>query len=76
MNIHDPPKGFIVHANNKMAEGGYYGGYLDYTTYTARADRIDSLLRNKIQSGKKINFDFARSVLYDTVDIYCQQILH
>lgn len=41
MNIHDPPKGFIVHANNKMAESGYYGGYLDYTIYTARADRID-----------------------------------
>ena len=45
MHIFDPPKGYIVNANNKIAESNYYGGYLDYTIYTARADRIDEIIR-------------------------------
>lgn len=46
MHIFDPPKGYIIHANNRVAEGAYYGGYLNFTTFTARADRIDELVRN------------------------------
>lgn len=45
MHVYDPPKGYMIHANNKVAEHGYYGGYLDHTIYTARADRIDELIR-------------------------------
>jgi penicillin amidase len=76
IHIFDPPKGYFVHANNKVAESEYYGGYLDYTIYTARADRIDELIREEIASGRKINSDFAKKVLHDTVDVYCRQILH
>lgn len=44
IHLVDPPKGYIINANNRLAESGYYGGYLDYTAYTARADRIDELI--------------------------------
>ncbi len=75
IHVYDPPKGYFVHANNKVAESNYYGGLLDFTTYSARADRIDALIRGEIAAGRKINVDFAKRVLVDTVDIYCQQIL-
>jgi penicillin amidase len=45
MHLADPPKGYIIHANNRVAGEGYYGGYLNYTIFTARADRIDELIR-------------------------------
>lgn len=54
MHLYDPPKGYIVHANNRVAEGGYFGGYLNYTTFTARADRIDELIKGEIAAGRKI----------------------
>ena len=75
MHIVDPPKGYILNANNRLAENGYYGGYLDNTIYTARADRLDQIIRAEIESGRKINADFAKRVLLDTVDVYCRQIL-
>jgi acyl-homoserine lactone acylase PvdQ len=75
IHIYDPPKGYFVHANNKVAENSYYGGILNFTTYSARADRIDELIRTEITAGRKINIDFAKKVLLDTVDIYCQQII-
>lgn len=75
MHLMDPPKGYIIHANNRVAESGYYGGYLDHTIYTARADRLEEILQEAIKSGKKINDDFAKKVLMDTVDVYCRQLL-
>lgn len=75
MHIYDPPKGYIVNANNKIAESNYYGGYLDYTIYTARADRIDEIIREEIKSGRKFNVDTAKKIMVDTVDVYCRQIL-
>jgi acyl-homoserine lactone acylase PvdQ len=75
MHLFDPPKGYFVHANNRLAEGGYYGGYLNHTVYTARADRIDELIRGEIEAGRKINVDFMKKVLLDTVDVYCRQII-
>lgn len=75
MHIFDPPKGYIVNANNKIAENNYYGGYLDYTIYTARADRIDEVIREEIKSGRKFNVETAKKIMMDTVDVYCRQIL-
>jgi acyl-homoserine lactone acylase PvdQ len=75
LHIVDPPKGYIIHANNRVAEEGYYGGYLTRTIYTARADRLNEILLEQINSGRKINEDFAKKVLLDTVDVYCRQIL-
>lgn len=75
IHIVDPPKGYIINANNRLAQSGYYGGYLDYTAYTARADRIDELIRAELAAGRKINTQFAKKILLDTVDVYCRQIL-
>jgi penicillin G amidase len=75
MHVVDPPKGYFVHANNRVAENDYYGGYLDHTIYTARADRIDDLIRTEIKAGRKINDDFAKKILMDSVDVYCRQII-
>jgi hypothetical protein len=41
----DPPKGFFVHANNRLSDTGYYGGYFDSTIFTPRADRLDEIIR-------------------------------
>lgn len=75
MHIYDPPKGYIINANNRVAENDYYDGYLDYTIYTARADRIDEALKKEFQAGRKISDDFAKKIILDTVDVYCRQIL-
>lgn len=75
MHLEDPKKGYIIHANNRVASSEYYGGYLNHTIFTARADRIDEVIRNEINSGRKIDMDFAKRSLADTVDIYCRQIL-
>lgn len=50
----DPPKGYIAHANNRLAQSEYYGGYLDYTIFTASADRIDELIQTEIKAGRNI----------------------
>jgi acyl-homoserine lactone acylase PvdQ len=75
MHIYDPPKGYIVSSNNRVANGGYYDGYLNYTMFTARADRLDELIKAEIASGRKIGKPFMKKLLYDTVDVYCRQIL-
>ena len=71
----DPPRGYIAASNNKAAPDSVLGGYFSHAFYTARADRIESLIEEEIASGRKIGVDFAKKVLYDTVDVYCQQIL-
>lgn len=43
--------------------------------YTARVDRITEVLEQEIASGRKITNEFAVNLLYDTVDVYCRQIL-
>lgn len=75
MHIMDPPKGYIINANNRVAENQYYGGYLDYTIYTARADRLEEIIRGEIEAGRKIGVEFVKKTLMDTVDVYCRQIL-
>ena len=75
MHIYDPAKGYIINSNNKVAESEYYGGYLDYTIYTARYDRIDELIQAEIGAGRKINDDWGKNMMMDTIDVYCRQIL-
>ena len=49
--IIDPPKGYIYHANNKLVGDGYkYETASNYIT-TARASRIDEILKDYIQRG-------------------------
>ena len=39
--------------------------------HTARADRIEQLIRERISKGQKINKDFLKQIQLDTVDSYC-----
>jgi acyl-homoserine lactone acylase PvdQ len=75
MHVIDPPKGFFVHANNRLGEEDFYGGLMNYTAFTARANRITQLIKAEIKSGRKIGKEFMKKVLYDTVDVYCRSIL-
>jgi acyl-homoserine lactone acylase PvdQ len=48
MHVIDPPKGYFVHANNRLSEEDFYGGIMNYTAFTARGDRITELIRTEI----------------------------
>lgn len=48
MYVIDPPKGFFVHANNRLAEEDFYGGLLNFTAFTARGDRITQLIKAEL----------------------------
>jgi penicillin G amidase len=71
----DPVRGYIVASNNKAAPDVSHGGYFRNAIYTARADRIEELIKEEIASGRKISSAFAKKILHDTVDVYCRQIL-
>lgn len=40
----DPPKGYIINGNNKLANDLYYNGLHKYTIYTARSDRMHAMI--------------------------------
>ena len=42
-------------ANNKPIGKNFHSGIFDITMYTARADRLELLIRQRIASGKKFN---------------------
>lgn len=71
----DPKSGILVSSNNRPASGSVNSGYFKYQSFTARADRLEESLKSQISKGNKITNEFARSLLLDTVDIYCRQIL-
>jgi penicillin G amidase len=71
----DPQDGYLVTSNNRPASSNFMGGYFDTTVFTARATRLEELIKEEIESGRKINLEFAQKTLRDTVDIYCRQIL-
>ncbi len=75
LTVIDPQKGFIVTCNNKPASDIYQNGYFSQSIYTARADRLEEIIKTELASGRKITNEFAQKTLYDTVDIYCKQIL-
>lgn len=45
IHVIDPPRGFFVHANNRLVEENFYGGIMNYTAFTARGDRITELIK-------------------------------
>lgn len=73
--MEDPKSGFIVTANNRPASSKFLDGYFDQIIFTARASRLEDVIKEELASGRKITNKFAVDLLYDTVDIYCQQIL-
>ena len=48
LNIHDPDRGYIITANNKPAGNNYLDGNIDLSIYTARANRIEEIIQQKI----------------------------
>jgi penicillin amidase len=53
LNLQDPPKGYIVTANNKAAGSDYFNGTADSAIYTARATRITQLIEKQIAEKRK-----------------------
>jgi penicillin G amidase len=73
LQVCDPPRGFLVVSNNQAAPDSFHGGYFRHSIFTARADRLEALIEQEIDSGRKITREFGRRLLHDTVDVYCLQ---
>lgn len=75
IQVIDPPAGYIVNGNSRVASSKYYNGLHDLTIFTARADRLHQLLSEKISKGHKLTMEDAKEIVADTVDVYCIQML-
>lgn len=69
----DPPKGYIVSANNRVASSAIKFGTTQYHYSTARAFRIEELIKEKIASGKKITMDDMKAIQLDVVDAFARE---
>lgn len=66
---YNPPSGYIVSANNKVANGAYpYFISHDWAS-PARARRIEQLLRERIDAGKRLSTADMRRIQADTTDL-------
>lgn len=75
LHCEDPSRGYIVTANNKAASWSYFDGISDVAIYTARADRIESMIREEIKAGRKLSKDFMKKMQLDTVDVHCLEVV-
>jgi penicillin amidase len=69
--LHDPPKGYIVTANNKPVSEKYFNGVYESSVMTARANRIDDLIQEKIKKDLKFTVEDMKRIQLDTVDVLC-----
>lgn len=71
--IINPKKGYFVSANNRVVppKSKYDVGATQVST--ARSIRIDEMIRNKIDSGRKMNMNDMRNIQEDTVDVYARE---
>jgi penicillin amidase len=60
LQVIDPPSGYIVSANNKIASSEYYNGLHDYAIYTARSDRLHQVISEGIAKGRKFTVEDAK----------------
>jgi acyl-homoserine lactone acylase PvdQ len=74
LQIIDPPSGYIVSANNRIASANYYNGLHAYNMFTARSDRLHQILSEGIAKGHKYTVEDAKKIVTDTVDVYCIQM--
>ena len=44
LQVIDPPSGYIVSANNRIASTSYYNGLHGHAMFTARSDRLHQVL--------------------------------
>jgi len=73
LRLYDPPKGYIVTANNKPVSAKYQNGIYESSILTARANRIDEMIREKIRKGEKLTVEHMKQIQLDTVDVLCRQ---
>ena len=74
LQIIDPPSGYIVSANNRIASTSYYNGLHGYSMFTARSDRLHQILSEGIAKGRKFTVADMKAIVTDTVDVYCIQM--
>ena len=76
LRLRNPKKGYVVTANSRPAGPHFKGQYYNNNfQVTARAVRISKLLREKIESGKKLTVQDSIDIQLDPVDEYCLLIL-
>ena len=69
----DPPKGYIVTANNRMASSALKLGLTQGHYSTARAKRIEELIEEKIKAKQKITLDDMKAWQLDVVDLFARE---
>lgn len=70
----DPERGYIVTANNKPSPI-FQNGIFDISILTARADRLEQMVKEQIKSGKKFTKDDMKRMQMDTTDVYCLEVV-
>lgn len=76
LRIIDPAKGYIINANNKVADDGFIGGTGLGMISTARATRIAELIKAKIANNSKISEDDCKLWQQDRIDPFARDIVH
>ena len=71
LRLIDPKKGYIVTANNMPGPKNYMNGLFTTSIITARADRIEELLKAKM-TNKNLTTQDMMEVQLDTVDFFCR----
>lgn len=71
---YNPEKGFIVSANNRHTSEHAKTDYGSTLMSTARAVRIDEMLQQKIDSGKKMTSEDMLEILQDTKDVVARRM--
>ena len=62
-------------ANNQPASEKYQNGIFGISMFTARADRLEHLIKDKIKKGIKITKEDMKSMQADTVDVFCLEVV-
>jgi len=74
--IMNPRKGFVAHANNKLAPSKFMKHHISRLTQpTSRYSRIQYLISNAIKDTDKINSTFSMKLQQDNFDHYANLVL-
>lgn len=69
----DPPKGYIVTANNRLASSAIKLGITQNHYSTARAKRIEEFIEAKIKAKQKITLNDMKTWQLDVVDVFARE---
>ncbi|KAL4430319.1 hypothetical protein ABPG74_019478 [Tetrahymena malaccensis] len=71
---YDPPKGYVVTANNKFASDNTLNNLSLYVASTARSKRITQIIEEYIRNGTKISPEHVMNMQRDVKDSYAEKI--